>query len=139
LVWFFFVAWLCLGVVGLLQDYMDEGYGSTSWSNGCKETVEYSVSIALGLGWAYLILAPTVLSIVMCCTCFSKRDYVASDAEFEAKEQAKASSKNNHHENDNDNDNTDLDTDLESPTTALSPTTTTPTTPTHDDVSPNLF
>ena len=96
MVWFFYVGWLCLGSVwsvqGIMNDDEDENslkdqsdeYVESSNNSKCNEDVVHNVMIVLGLGWAFFFLGPTVLLCVVCCACFSKKDYIATDEEFEA-------------------------------------------------------
>jgi len=100
LVWIFFVSWLIVGSYWSTTNVMKDGDNVR-----CGNEIETNVGIVLGLGWTFLLLGPTVLSCVLCCACFSKRDYVASDAEFEAKANANNANYNNNNNNNNNNSN----------------------------------
>jgi len=73
---------LCVGSAWSVSHLMDS-------DANCPDGVGSSVGIVLGLGWTFLFLGPTVLTCVICCACFSNKDYVATDEEFEAKETKK--------------------------------------------------
>jgi len=97
LVWLFFIAWLIVGSFWSMTNQMDNDSDTTNIDSRCNTEIESNVGIVLGLGWTYLIVGPTVLSCVLCCACFSERDYVASDAEFAAMA-AKANNNNNNND-----------------------------------------
>ena len=99
LIYLFFIAWLCVGSVWSIQDKMD-----TSTTNACGNDIESNVGIVLGLDWAYFFIGPSVLSCILCCTCFSKKDYAATDAEFAAAAAAATAAANNNDNNNNAND-----------------------------------
>jgi hypothetical protein len=114
LIYLFFIAWLCVGSVWSIQNKMDT---TTSASfNRCGNDIENNVGIVLGLDWAYFFIGPSVLSCILCCTCFSKKDYVATDAEFAAAAAAQAAAANNNNNNNNNNTtNNNNANDIESP------------------------
>jgi len=123
LVWLFFIAWLIVGSIWSKTNQMD----NSDSIDRCGNEIETHVGYVLGLGWTYSILGPMVLSCLLCCACFSKRDYVASDAEFAAL----AARNNNNNNNNTTNPNSDIElANLSSPPNAPPPSTTATTTTT---------
>jgi len=130
LVYLFFVAWLCVGSVWSVHNLMNDNesdYDKIMNYHKCDDDVEQNVGIVLGLGWAFFFLGPTVLSCVLCCVCCSKKDYVATDEEFEAKENRKHQTSGNNNQNNsiensnsnniiqNDSYNSNKDADIRNP------------------------
>jgi len=121
LVWLFYIAWVIVGSIWSMTNQMDNtGSENNIDSSRCGNEIETNVGIVLGLGWTYLILGPIVLSCVLCCACFSKRDYVASEAEFAA-----LAAKNNKNNNNNSTTHPNADdielANLSSPSNAQTP------------------
>ena len=82
----FDVVWLVIGSMWSLGGSMDD-------DASCGSGVFGNVRIALGLGWFYLILGPSVLSCNLCCVCCDKKDYAADDEEFATQQAMKESKK----------------------------------------------
>lgn len=130
-VWFFYIGWLCVGSVwsvqGIMNDDEYEGslkdefdsYVEKNVNNKCNEDVVHNVMIVLGLGWAFFFIGPSVLLCVVCCACFSKKDYIATDAEFEAAA-AKSSSTNKKEVINDGNQISDTDSNSHNPDTVIS-------------------
>jgi len=113
----FYIGWLIMGSIWTFNGSIDD-------SSSCGSDLNDRVSIALGLGWFYLFMGPTVLSCNLCCVCCDKTDYVGDDAEFAAMEAEKnqqkrysssgtnsANNSNNNSNNNNSNNNNNMSAD----------------------------
>ena len=79
----FYVVWLFVGSTWL--------FGNSF--NDCEDSIRDSVFTVLGIGWAFLVIAPTVLSCNLCCACCDNYDYAGTDADFAAADAAKKAKK----------------------------------------------
>ncbi|MGK3740014.1 MAG: hypothetical protein ACI90V_006862 [Bacillariaceae sp.] len=113
LIYLFFIAWLVVGSIWSIQNKMDTTYNASF--NRCGNGIENNVGIVLGLGWAYFFIGPSVLSCILCCTCFSKKDYVATDEEFAAATAAQAAANNNNKNNTTTNNANDIESPPNNP------------------------